>query len=110
MDYVHLCVMCDWQRRGASPTVTSPRCENCGCALESVHRPEVPAVDGLAQGIAVPEALRSAFVRASLVAGTGVLMLAAALTGYTEGGLSMSVGAVGAAGLLVVNAMATERV
>ena len=43
------------------------------------------------------------------MAGTAVLMLAAARTGYTEGGLAIAVTAVGVAGLLVVMALAAER-
>jgi hypothetical protein len=109
MDYVHLCVMCDWQRPAASPTVTSPRCENCGCALESVHASELPAAAKAAEGIAVPPALRAAVTRAALIAGAAVLMLAAARTGYAQGGFAMAVTAVGVAGLLLVNAVAAEQ-
>lgn len=106
---MHRCVMCDWQRHAASPTVTSPRCENCGCALESVRASQLPAAERLAEGIAVPPALRAAAVRAALIAGAAVLMLAAARTGYAEGGFAMAVTAVGVAGLLIVNAVAAEQ-
>jgi hypothetical protein len=108
MDYVHLCVMCDWQRSAASPTVTSPRCENCGCALESLHASDAPAVEKLAEGLVVPPAIRGAVLRAAMIAGTAILMLAAARTGYAEGGLAMAVSAVGVAGLVLVNAVAAE--
>jgi predicted nucleic acid-binding Zn-ribbon protein len=109
MDYLHQCVMCGWQRAAASPTVTSPRCENCGCALESVHASDSPAAERLAQTLVVPAAVRTAIVRATLVAGTAILMLAAARTGYSEGGFAMAVSAVGVAGLVLVNAVAAER-
>jgi hypothetical protein len=109
MDYVHLCVMCDWQRPAASPTVTSPRCENCGCALESVQASELPETARVAEGIAVPPALRAAVIRAALIGGAAVLMLAAARTGYAQGGFAMAVTAVGVAGLLLVNALAAEQ-
>ena len=43
-----------------------------------------------------------------MIAGTAILMLAAARTGYAEGGLAMAVSAVGVAGLVLVNAVAAE--
>ena len=101
--------MCDWERPAAAPAVTSPRCENCGCALESVHASDVAAAEWLAEGIAVPEGVRRAFTRAAAIAGTAVLMLAAARTGYTAGGLAMAVTAIGVAGLFIVMTMAAER-
>ena len=109
MDYVHRCVMCDWQRPAETPAVTSPRCGNCGCALESVRASEIGSVEWLGEGIAVPEGVRRAFVRAAAIAGTAVLMLAAVRTGYTEGGIAMAVTAFGVAGLFVVMAMAAEH-
>ena len=109
MDYVHRCVMCDWQRRAATPAITSPRCENCGCALESMHASDLGSVEWLPGGIVLPDGLRRAFLRGTAMAGTAVLMLAAARTGYTEGGLAIAVTAVGVAGLLVVMALAAER-
>ena len=108
MEYVHRCVVCDWQRPAASPTVTSPRCENCGCALESVHAADILVLDGHLRGIEVPERLRQALVRAGAIAGSMLLVLAAARTGYAEGGLAIAVAAVGVAGLVVVMAMAAE--
>ena len=44
MEFVHRCVVCDWERQAASPTVTSPRCENCGCALESSRATDAIAI------------------------------------------------------------------
>jgi general stress protein CsbA len=109
MEYVHRCIVCDWQRSAASPTVTSPRCGNCGCALESVHASDVMALDGHGDVFQVPERVRRTVVRFGAVAGTLLLVLAAARTGYTEGGLAIAVSAVGIAGLVVVMAMTAER-
>ena len=109
MDYVHRCIVCDWQRSAASPTVTSPRCDNCGCALESVHASEAVALAGYRERILIPERLRHALVRFAAVAGTVMLVLASARTGYTEGGLAIAVSAVGVAGLIVVMATTAER-
>ena len=109
MNYVHACGMCGWDRPAASPTVTSPRCENCGCALESTRVSDLPAPERLAQGIALPEPVRAALARAAAIAGIAILMLAAARTGYSAGGPAIAVSAVGVAGLLVVMAMTAER-
>ena len=109
MEYVHRCVICDWQRSAASPTVTSPRCDNCGCALESVQVSDIVALDLLAEGFQLPERLQTAIVRAAAILSVAVLMVAAARTGYTEGGAAMAVTAVGVAGLFVVMTMTAQR-
>ena len=108
MEYVHRCVVCDWQRDASSPTVTSPRCENCGCALASMHASDVPALAGPVQATVLPDGLRRGLVRVAAITGVIVLMLAAVRTGYTAGGPAMAITAVGVAGLLVVMAMAAE--
>lgn len=108
MEFVHHCVVCDWQRDASSPTVTSPRCENCGCALASMHASDVPALAGPVQALVLPDGVRRGLVRVAAIAGVVVLMLAAVRTGYTAGGPAMAITAVGVAGLLVVMAMAAE--
>jgi hypothetical protein len=107
MDYVHRCVICDWQREAASPTVTAPRCENCGCALESVRAHEL----ALAQDTHLAPALvrlPAGLVRLAGLVGGALLMFAAARAGYAEGGPAIAVAAVGVAGLVVVTAMVPE--
>ena len=47
-------------------------------------------------------------MRFGAITGAALLFLAAARTGYTEGGLAIAVAAVGVAGLVVVMAMAAE--
>ena len=108
MEYVHRCIVCDWQRAADSPAVTSPRCENCGCALEGVHASDIVALQAAPAGIQLPEPLRAGLMRFAAITGAALLMLAAARTGYTEGGLAIAVTAVGVAGLVVVMAMAAE--
>jgi hypothetical protein len=109
MEYVHRCVVCDWQRSADSPTVTSPRCENCGCALVAVHASDVVALQAAPQGMQLPDPMRAGLMRFAGIAGAALLMLAAARTGYAEGGLAIAVTAVGVAGLVVVMAMTAER-
>lgn len=109
MEYVHRCVVCDWERAAASPTVTSPRCDNCGCALEAFRASDGPARRAPAEGLQVPEPMRAGLIRFASLAGAALVMLAAARTGYTEGGLAIAVTAFGAAGLLMVMTMSTER-
>jgi len=109
MEYVHRCVVCEWQRNAASPTVTSPRCENCGCALESLHASDLAVLDRHPPGIEVPERVRHALLRFGAIAGSLLLGLAAARTGYAEGGPAIAVAAIGVAGLFVVMAMSAER-
>lgn len=101
MEYLHRCVICDWERTAASPTVTSPHCENCGCALAATRAPEAAAVAERLDVLQVPPAIRVAMVRLAAVAGTAILMLAAVLTGYAEGGATIAVAAFGVAGLAV---------
>lgn len=108
MEYVHRCIVCGWQRAAESPAVTSPRCENCGCALEGVHASDIVALHAAHPGIQLPEPLRAGLTRFAAITGAALLMLAAARTGYTEGGLAIAVTAVGVAGLIVVMAMAAE--
>ena len=108
MEYVHRCIVCDWQRAANSPAVTSPRCENCGCALEGVHASDIVALHAAPAGIQVPVHLQAALTRFAAIAGAALLMLAAARTGYTAGGLAIAVTAVGVAGLIVVMAMTAE--
>jgi hypothetical protein len=109
MEYVHRCVVCDWQRTAASPTVTPPRCENCGCALESVRASEMVGLDLSAHALQMPERARVAILRVGAVLGALLLFVAAASAGYSEGGLAIAVTAVGVAGLTVVMAMSAER-
>ena len=108
MDYVHRCIVCGWQRSASSPTVTSPRCDNCGCALESAHASDVVALGGY-DGIQVPKRVVSALRRFGAIAGTMLLVIASAKTGYSAGGVAMAVTAVGVAGLIVVMATSAEH-
>ena len=108
MEYVHHCIVCGWDRYAASPTVTSPRCENCGCALASMHASHVPVPAGPVKAIALPEPVNRALVKSAAVAGMAVLMLAAVRTGYHAGGLFMAMTAVGLVGLLMVMVAAAE--
>ncbi len=108
MEYVHYCVVCDWERHAAAPTVTSPRCENCGCALASMHVSDAPVPAGPVKAIALPEPVSRALVKSAAVTGMAVLMLAAVRTGYDAGGPFMAMTAVGLVGLLVVMVMAAE--
>jgi len=107
MDFVHRCVLCDWQREAASPTVTTPRCENCGCALESVRAQELALAQHTDLAPA-PLRLPAGLVRLAALVGGALLMFAAARAGYAEGGPAIAVAAVGVAGLVVVTAMASE--
>jgi hypothetical protein len=69
----------------------------------------MPREDGLRQGIEIPERLRRPVVRAGAILGSLLLVLAAARTGYAQGGVAIAVTAVGVAGLVVVMAMSAER-
>jgi hypothetical protein len=109
MDYVHRCIVCGWERAASSPTVTSPRCHNCGCALESAHASDVMTLGGYGDGVQLPERVVFALRRFGAVAGTLLLAVASAKTGYSAGGVAMAVTAVGVAGLIVVMAMSAER-
>jgi hypothetical protein len=109
MEYVHRCIVCDWQRSASSPTVTSPRCDNCGCALEAAVASDLAALRAHGEGIQVPERLRLAARRFGIVAGILLLAIASARTGYAAGGVAIAVSAVGVAGLFVVMAMTAQR-
>ena len=109
MEYVHRCVVCDWHRPAASPTVTSPRCENCGCALESVHAADVLVLDGPLRGIEVPEApAPRARARRRHRGCRCSSSWPPPGPATRRAGPAIAVAAVGVAGLLVVMAMAAE--
>lgn len=109
MAYVHQCVLCGWQRPAASATVTSPRCEQCGCALEAALAANSVPLDVTPAAPRSPAPLRTGLMRLAALAGTALLLLAAARTGYAEGGLMIGAAAVGAAGLFVAMTLAAER-
>jgi hypothetical protein len=43
MSYLHRCPFCEWEREAGSSTMLDPRCERCGCLLESLTVGTPPA-------------------------------------------------------------------
>jgi hypothetical protein len=99
--WVHVCAWCEWSRAAESPTILSPRCENCGGLLEAA-----PA-DGLAGAelspfrVAAPQ-VSPAFGRLIRFALVALLLFAAARFGWQTGGLGLAVAAVGMVGLFAL--------
>jgi hypothetical protein len=104
VDFVHFCAFCGWHRSGHSPTILSPACESCGCALRSTTRAEyeearageAPPAEGLA-------ADHRRLVKAATLGGGAILTAAAAKAGYSEGGAWIALVAFGMAGLAVTS-------
>ena len=104
MDFVHFCAFCGWHRGGHSPTILSPACESCGCALRSTSRAEFDearaAEATAAEQLAVDH---RRLVKVATLGGGAVLTAAAAKAGYSEGGAWIALAAVGMAGLAVTS-------
>jgi hypothetical protein len=97
MEYVHHCVFCGWSRPGASPTILSPVCESCGCALRSSSASELRAELEHAAPPA-PRISLDALRIAALTVGA-LVMFAAVATGWRAGGIWIAVVGLGLGGL-----------
>jgi hypothetical protein len=104
--FIHACVFCGWSRQAATATIIDPKCEGCGCVLESspVRPAEAPALPALGRGASIPPAL--AWV-AKTVAVTAV-MVTGAKVGYDAGGAWMAGAGVSVAGLFAVPPLVPE--
>ena len=97
MDYVHHCVFCGWLRPGASPTILSPGCERCGCALRSSPASDFETQLDEATPAAPP--ISPSLIRLATLA-IGALVIVAAITaGWREGGFWIAVVGLGLGGL-----------
>ena len=107
MEFVHRCHFCDWHREAASLTVSPPSCENCGCALAAL-----PAGDWIAPTDPRRHelnAFRAHLLRVATLLGALLVAVAAARTGYGQGGLAAAVMCVGLAGLAAVVVIPSSR-
>ena len=100
MDYVHRCHFCGWHREASSPTVLSPSCEQCGCALSAVSGADCAAA--AAGPTLVPVLVGHRMLRLVAILGAALVALAALRTGYALGGPAVAISAVGIAGLASV--------
>ena len=107
MEYVHHCLFCNWHREAASPTVLAPACERCGCTLTAAHAADWHRSEPV-EAILAPAA-QGRFVQLVVLAGSLLLCLGAARTGYSQGGFAVAVAAVGVAGLTAIAAGAASR-
>ena len=100
MDYVHRCHFCGWHREASSPTVLSPSCEHCGCALSAMSGADwAAAAAGPTLG---PVLVGHRMLRLVAILGAALVALAALRTGYALGGAAIAISAVGIAGLASV--------
>jgi hypothetical protein len=97
MDYVHHCVFCGWLRPGASPTILSPGCERCGCALRSSLASDFEAQ--LDEATPVEPRISAGLIRLSAVTIGALLIVAAITAGWREGGIWIAVVGLGLGGL-----------
>jgi hypothetical protein len=97
MDYVHHCVFCGWSRPGASPTILSPGCERCGCALRSSPASEFSAQQEQAAPAAPP--VSPGLIRLAAVTIGALVIVAAIAAGWREGGIWIAVVGLGLGGL-----------
>jgi diguanylate cyclase (GGDEF)-like protein len=59
VEYIHYCVYCGFDREAASPTMLSPRCERCGCAMRADRREAYERIAPTLREGAVPIRRRS---------------------------------------------------
>ena len=97
MDYVHHCVFCGWSRPGASPTILSPRCEECGCALRSSLASEVREQEELDRP--VPPRVSADVIRLAAISAGALVIVGAIMAGWREGGFWIAVVGLGLGGL-----------
>jgi hypothetical protein len=107
MEYVHDCFFCGWRRQAPSATVLQPGCEQCGCALRSLPRPELDRIEP--SEAPAPPRTDSRLTLAARVAAGLFLMIAAARTGYVEAGPAIALAAFGGAGLAAVPVLVPSR-
>jgi hypothetical protein len=99
--WVHVCRWCEWSREAESPTILSPRCEQCGGLLEAAPADGSAGPELSPFRVAAPQ-ISPAFGRLIRVALVALLLFAAARFGWQSGGFGLAVAGVGVVGLFAL--------
>jgi hypothetical protein len=99
MEFRHSCSFCGWARLAGTSVMLAPRCERCGCALESV--PAVASARPERAGSSLPPLATFVLVRVAIVLAL-LTLYAAARLGFDAGGAPGAIIGVGLAGFLLL--------
>src|SRR3954454_25233403 len=99
MAFRHTCSFCGWVRVAGTSVMLTPKCEHCGCALESAAA-TAPASPQRPQS-SLPPLTTFVLIRLAIVLAL-LTLYAAARLGYDAGGAPGAITGVGLAGFVLL--------